>query len=141
MLGWLPPFRLLIGFRSPNRLLLLRGFTIVLDDAERSFRRPFVRSFDRSRIFVSAPRGFSGGKLVALEEVTEALASEVFEARVESVARFVRDVDRPLDRRSNTLEPEDLRGGSVTSLAEPVRESLSISEFFRVTGFFRSFKL
>ena len=63
MLGWLPPFRLLIGFRSPNRLLLLRGFTIVLDDAERSFRRPFVRSFDRSRILVSAPRGFSGGKL------------------------------------------------------------------------------
>ena len=40
--------------------------------------------------------------------MTEALASEVFEARVESVARFVRDVDRPLDRRSNTLEPEDL---------------------------------
>ena len=29
----------------------------------------------------------------------------------------------------------------MTSLAEPVRESLSISEFFRVTGFFRSFKL
>ena len=45
---------------------------------------------------------------MALEEVTEALASEEFEARVESVARFVRDVDRPLDRRSNTLEPEDL---------------------------------
>jgi len=141
MLGWLPPLRLLIGFRSPNRLLLFRGFTIVLEDAERSFRRPFVRSFDRSRIFVNAPRGFSGGKLVALEEVTEALASEVFEARVESEARFVRDVDRPLDRRSNTFEPEDLRGGSVTSLAEPVRESLSISEFFRVTGFFRSFRL
>ena len=63
MLGWLPPLRLLIGFRSPNRLLLFRGLTIVLDDAERSFRRPFVRSFDRSRIFVNAPRGFSGGKL------------------------------------------------------------------------------
>ena len=47
---------------------------------------------------------------MALEEVTEALASEVFDARVESVARFVRDVDRPLDRRSNTFEPEDLRG-------------------------------
>ena len=29
----------------------------------------------------------------------------------------------------------------MTSLAEPVRESLSISEFFRVTGFFRSFRL
>ena len=63
MLGWLPPLRLLIGFLSPNRLLLLRGFTIVLDEADRSFRRPFVRSFDRSRIFVKAPRGFSGGKL------------------------------------------------------------------------------
>ena len=63
ILGWLPPFKLLIGFRSPNRLLLLRGFTIVLDEAERSFRRPFVRSFDRSRIFVNAPRGFSGGRL------------------------------------------------------------------------------
>lgn len=141
MLGWLPPLRLLIGFRSPNRLLLFRGLTMVLDDAERSFRRPFVRSFDRSRILVNAPRGFSGGKLVALEEVTEALASEVFDARVESVARFVRDVDRPLESLSNTLEPEDLRGGSVTSLADPVRESLSINEFFRVTGFFRSFRL
>ena len=29
----------------------------------------------------------------------------------------------------------------MTSLADPVRESLSISEFFRVTGFFRSFRL
>ena len=47
---------------------------------------------------------------MALEEGTEALASEVFEARVESVARFVRDVDLPLDRRSKTFEPEDLRG-------------------------------
>ena len=47
---------------------------------------------------------------MALEEVTEALANEVLEALVESVcARFVRDVERPLDRRSNTLEPEDLR--------------------------------
>ena len=63
ILGWLPPFKLLIGFRSPNKLLLLRGFTIVLDEAERSFRRPFVRSFERSRIFVNAPRGFSGGRL------------------------------------------------------------------------------
>ena len=63
MLGWLPPLMLLIGFRSPNRLLLFRGFTIVLDDAERSFRRPFVRSFERSLIFVNVPLGFSGGKL------------------------------------------------------------------------------
>ena len=63
ILGWLPPFKLLMGFLSPNRLLLLRGFTIVLEEAERSFRRPFVRSFDRSRIFVNAPRGFSGGRL------------------------------------------------------------------------------
>ena len=45
---------------------------------------------------------------MALEEVAGALASEVFDARVESVARFVRDVDRPVDRRSNTFEPEDL---------------------------------
>ena len=36
MLGWLPPLRLLIGFRSPNRLLLFRGLTMVLDEAERS---------------------------------------------------------------------------------------------------------
>jgi hypothetical protein len=141
MLGWLPPLMLLIGFRSPNRLLLFRGFTIVLDDAERSFRRPFVRSFERSLIFVNVPLGFSGGKLVALDEVTEAFASEVFEARVDSEARLVRDVDRPFESRSNTLEPEDLRGCSVTSLAEPVRESRSIREFFRVTGFFRSFRL
>ena len=46
---------------------------------------------------------------MALEEVTEAFASEVFEARVDSEARLVRDVDRPFESRSNTLEPEDLR--------------------------------
>lgn len=142
ILGWLPPFKLLMGFRSPNKLLLLRGFTIVLEEAERSFRRPFVRSFDRSRIFVNAPRGFSGGRLVALDEVTEAFAKEVLDALVESeLARLVLDVDRPVDKRSKTFEPEDLLGGSVMSLAEPVRERRSIREFFRVTGFLRSFKL
>ena len=127
ILGWLPPFKLLMGFRSPNRLLLLRGFTIVLDEADRSFRRPFVRSFDKSLIFVNAPRGFSGGRLeenkmrcetirilsrvhlVALDEVTEAFAKEVLDALVESeLARLVRDVDRPVDNRSKTFEPEDL---------------------------------
>ena len=41
--------------------------------------------------------------------MTEAFASEVFEARVDSEARLVRDVDRPFESRSNTLEPEDLR--------------------------------
>merc|ERR1712107_624652 len=126
ILGWLPPFKLLIGFRSPKRLLLLRGFTIVLEEAERSFRRPFVRSFDRSRIFVNAPPGFSGGRLVALDEVTEAFAREELDALVESeLARLVLDVDRPVDKRSNTFEPEDLLGGSPMSLAEPVRERRS----------------
>jgi len=79
---------------------------------------------------------------VALDEVTEAFAKEVLDALVESeLARLVRDVDRPVDKRSKTFEPEDLLGGSVMSLAEPVRERRSIREFFRVTGFLRSFKL
>ena len=47
--------------------------------------------------------------LVALDEVTEAFAKEVLDALVESeLARLVRDVDRPVDKRSNTFEPEDL---------------------------------
>ena len=47
--------------------------------------------------------------LVALDEVTEAFAKEVLDALVESeLARLVRDVDRPVDRRSKTFEPEDL---------------------------------
>ena len=51
---------------------------------------------------------------MALEEVTEAFASEVFEARVDSEARLVRDVDRPFESRSNTLEPEDLRCNGIS---------------------------
>ena len=47
--------------------------------------------------------------LVALDEVTEAFAKEVLDALVESeLARLVRDVDRPVDKRSKTFEPEDL---------------------------------
>ena len=46
---------------------------------------------------------------MALDEVTEAFAKEVLDALVESeLARFVRDVDRPVDKRSKTFEPEDL---------------------------------
>ena len=47
---------------------------------------------------------------MALDEVTEAFAKEVLDALVESeLARLVRDVDRPVDKRSKTFEPEDLR--------------------------------
>ena len=47
--------------------------------------------------------------LVALDEVTEAFAKEELDALVESeLARLVLDVDRPVDKRSKTFEPEDL---------------------------------
>ena len=46
---------------------------------------------------------------MALDEVTEAFAKEVLDALVESeLARLVRDVDRPVDKRSKKFEPEGL---------------------------------
>ena len=71
MLGLLPPFKLLIGLRSrsPNRLLLLRGWiTEALDDDNPSslpFRRFLLISLDRSLILVNVVRGLSGGRLTA----------------------------------------------------------------------------
>ena len=110
MLGWLPPLRLLMGFLSPNRLLLFLGLTMVVEETEMSFLRPLVRSLERSLILVRAPLGLSGGRLgkgvhelksisspylVALELAEGALAREVLEARVASEARFVLLADRP----------------------------------------------
>ena len=47
--------------------------------------------------------------VVIVDEVTEAFAKEVLDALVESeLARLVLDVDRPVDKRSKTFEPEDL---------------------------------
>ena len=63
MLGWLPPFRLLMGLRSPKRLLLFLGLMTVLEEEDISFLRPLVRSLERSRILFSVPLGFSGGRL------------------------------------------------------------------------------
>lgn len=139
MLGWLPPLRLLMGFLSPKRLLLFRGLTMVEEEEERSFLSPLVRSFERSLILVRAPRGFSGGRLVALEL---ALAREVLEARVASWERFVLLVLLPVERRSNTFEPEDRRTVSGESLEEAfLVASRSMSEFFLFTGFLRSRRL
>ena len=63
---------------------------------------------------------------MALEEVTEAFASEVFEARVDSEARLVRDVDRPFESRSNTLEPEDLRCNGISMFSAVKLGSLKL---------------
>ena len=96
-------------------------------------------SFDRSRILLSVPRGFSGGRLVALEGGLLTVRLDV-----EALVSFARDgrepfrfdllVDRPVDSLSNTLDPEARR----FSRTEADRDSRSMREFFRVIGFFRS---
>jgi len=141
MLGWLPPFRLLMGLRSPKRLLLFLGLMTVLEEEDISFLRPLVRSLERSRILFSVPLGFSGGRLVALEVLVAAFERDVLEARVGSEARLVLLVERPVESLSKTFEPEERRGASAFSLDELVLDRRSIREFFLVTGFFRSFRL
>ena len=145
MLGLLPPFKLLIGLRSRslNMFVLFLGWITDTDDDKPSslpFRRFLVISLDKSFILFSAVRGLSGGRLVARDEVlalarleVEDLASLTREGR--ELLRFVLLADLPLDRRSNTLEfpPPPPPLGSLDF------DNLSIREFLRVTGFFRSF--
>lgn len=148
MLGLLPPFKLLIGLRSRslNMFVLFLGWITDTDDDKPSslpFRRFLVISFDRSLILFSAVRGLSGGRLVAREEVfplvrleVEDLASLTRDGR--ELFRLVLLADLPLDSRSNTLELPPLPP-LAPLLGSFDLDNLSIREFLRVTGFFRSF--
>lgn len=151
ILGWLPRglprFRFVIGFRSEKRelVLMLRGFITATRVggcvSSLPLRKFFDISFEKSRILLRVPRGFSGGRLVALEGLLTVRLD------VEALVSFARDgrdpfrfdrlpfVDFPLEANlSNTLDPDARRG----SLTEADRDSLSMIEFFLVTGFFKS---
>lgn len=155
ILGLLPPLRLLIGFRSPNKLLLFLGLTIVPEEEDRPssfpFRRFFVISLERSLILFRVPLGLSGGRLVAREAEVAGREAGLAASEGRELARLARlpvpaVAPAPLDSRSNTLEPAvtDWDCGKAPrrgSLLELERESRSISEFFRVTGFLRSLRL
>ena len=96
-------------------------------------------SLDKSRILFSVPRGFSGGRLVALEVwfLTERLDVEAlvsFASEGREPAKFDRLFDLPLESLSKTFDPDARRG----SLTEEDRDRRSIREFFRMTGFFKS---
>lgn len=109
MLGWLPPFTLLIGLRlltETTELVLPRGLSRgPTVPSSRPFRRFLVRSLEMSLIRVSVPLGLSGGRLVAREVVLLAVRPG---REVVSVDRVVREVERlvrlpdfpPLDNRS-----------------------------------------
>lgn len=127
--------------RSLKSPLLFLGFTIVVDDGPSSlpFLKFFLISFDRSRIFVRVPLGLSGGRLAALDGVTRAVRLEVED--LTSLATDGREpfkfdllADLPVDNLSNTVEPVAPLG----SFAEADLDNLSIREFLRVTGFFKS---
>ena len=146
MLGLLPPFKLLIGLRSRslNMFVLFLGWITDTEDDKPSslpFRRFLVISLDKSLILFSAVRGLSGGRLVARDGVLplarleeEDLASLTREGR--ELFRLLLLADLPLDRRSNTLEFPPPPPPALGSLDF---DNLSIREFLRVTGFFRSF--
>lgn len=101
-------------------------------------------SLDRSLILVSAVRGFSGGKLVALD------GTALLRLEVEDLASLAREglellrfdllADLWLESLSNTLFPvTDIEGvepvlGSVFDF-----DNLSMMEFFLAVGFLRSF--
>jgi len=143
MLGLLPPFRLLIGFRSRslNRVLLFRGWiTLELDvDSPSSLplRRFLVISLDKSLILVKVVRGLSGGKLVALEAEVPRIVPEdnvgLELARLDLLAVLL------LARRSNTLELLPLMEEVDAARPSLLFDSLSIIEFLRTAGFLRSF--
>lgn len=149
ILGWLPRglprFRFVIGFRSEKRELVLRGFITATRVGACVSSFPFLKffdiSFEKSRILLRVPRGFSGGRLVALEGL---LTVRLDVEALVSVARDGRDpfrfvllplADFPLEANlSNTFDPDARRG----SLTEADRDSLSMIEFFLMTGFFKS---
>ena len=148
MLGLLPPFKLLIGLRSrsPNRLLLFRGWiTEALDDDNPSslpFRRFLVISLDRSLILVSVVRGLSGGRLTARDVARLRLDVD----RALSGAREGRELfrldllpDLPFASLSYTLELPALLMDVVEAALGPSLDldNRSMMEFFRSTGLFR----
>lgn len=152
MLGLLPPFKLLIGLRSRslNMFVLFLGWITDTDDDKPSslpFRRFLVISLDKSLILFSAVRGLSGGRLAARDELVP-LRLEVELADLASLTRDGRELfrllrlaDLPLDNRSNTLEfpPPPPPPPLAPPLGSFDFDNLSIREFLRVTGFFRSF--
>merc|ERR1719266_2804032 len=121
---------------------MLRGFVTVRVDDGCVSSLPFLKFFDKSRILLRVLRGFSGGRLVALDGLLTVRLD------VEALVSFARDglepfkfdllVDFPFlsleANLSNTFEPDARRG----SLTEADRDSLSMIEFFLVTGFFKS---
>lgn len=150
MLGLLPPFKLLIGLRSrsPNRLLLFRGWiTEALDDDNPSslpFRRFLVISLDRSLILVSVVRGLSGGRLTARDEARVRLDVDLaLSGAREGREPFRLDLlpDLPFASLSNTLELPALLMDVVEAALGPSLDldNRSMMEFFRSTGFFRFF--
>jgi hypothetical protein len=100
-------------------------------------------------ILVSVVLGLSGGRLVARDELGPAPRVKLWVEDLASLAsegrdpfRFVLLADFPLARRSNTLElalPFRAEVEAVLGLCLEF-ESLSIIEFFRVTGFFKSLR-
>lgn len=149
MLGLLPPFKLLIGLRSrsPNRLLLFRGWiTEALDDDNPSslpFRRFLLISLDRSLILVNVVRGLSGGRLTARDvplvrlDVEDLTVSGAREGR--ELFRLDRLPDLPFASLSNTLELPALLMDVVEAALGPSLDldNRSMMEFFRSTGFLR----
>jgi len=103
-----------------------------------------VISLDRSLILVKAVLGLSGGKLVALEEVdkprvkldVEDLASLARDGR--EPFKFVLLADLLLASLSNTLLLPLVDDVDVVLVSFDF-DNLSIIEFLRVTGFFKSF--
>lgn len=148
MLGLLPPFKLLIGLRSrsPNRLLLFRGWiTEALDDDNPSslpFRRFLVISLDRSFILVSVVRGLSGGRLTARDVARVRLDVDLaLSGAREGRELFRLDLlpDLPFASLSYTLELPALLMDVVEAALGPSLDldNRSMMEFFRSTGLFR----
>jgi len=148
MLGLLPPFKLLIGLRSrsPNRLLLFRGWiTEALDDDNPSslpFRRFLVISLDRSLILVSVVRGLSGGRLTARDVARVRLEVDLaLSGAREGRELFRLDLlpDLPFASLSYTLELPALLMDVVEAALGPSLDldNRSMMEFFRSTGLFR----
>jgi len=133
MLLWLPVLRLLIG-----RLVLLtvavdRPPLLLLNESSLPRRRFFVRSFEISLILVSVVRGFSGGKLVALDCVVPRIPAVRLlvddRTSLRELARLVLLPDLPpADSRSNTLTVPPLAVGFGDSLLgrEEIRSMIEL---------------
>ena len=146
MLLLLPPFILDMGFRSPRpekAVLLFLGLTrplLGITFSSLFFIRFLVISLERSLILLKVPLGLSGGRLVALEDIPLLVRLEL-EPRVSrlglELVRLVLLPDFPAvpARRLTTLG-----SAFIGSRCEPERDSRSIKEFLRPSGFFRSLR-